>query len=108
MVEIVFFIIFLFFAVLGLAEVLHILKCRLLKPKKDIISYRIIILTNDNPENQLLYAVEQCLWHYGNCFNLVAINSYLSLENLTECEKIAKKYDIYFCSAEKLANFLIL
>lgn len=108
MVEIVFFIIFLVFAVLGLAEVLHILKCRLLKPKKDIISYRVIILTNDNPENQLLYAIEQCLWQYGSCFNLIAVKSYLSLENLVECEKIAKKYDISLCSLEKLANFLIL
>ena len=87
MVEIVFMILFLIPAVLGIAEILHIFKSYFLKPKKDIISYKIIILTNNDPVNQFLYVAEQCLWQ-GDCFNLVVVHSLLSLENYIECEKI--------------------
>lgn len=109
MVEIVFLSLFLIPAVLGLAEILHNLKCILLKPKKDIISYKIIVLTDDNPANQLLYAAEKFLWNgCDNGLNLIAVYNNLSFENFIECEKIAKRYDISFCWADELVNQLEL
>ena len=68
---------------LGLAELIHILKLRILKPKNPIISYRVVILTNNMPLEHMRYVTEQYLWYSGkNSAKPVFINSLLKNLNI--------------------------
>lgn len=107
MTEIILLFIFLIPAMLGLAELLHILKLFILKPQKPIISYKVIFLTNDSAVQQLQYILEQYMWiGKNNNFNLVVVNSLLSEENYDECKLIANKHNLTFCSVEELDGYL--
>ena len=62
MLKIFLTIIFLIPSMLGLAEILHILKLYILKPSKPSIAYKIIFLTNDMPLEHMSYIIEQYRW----------------------------------------------
>ena len=109
MFEIFFLILFLIPAMLGLSEILHILKLYILKPKKAMISYKIVILTNDTAVENMRYAIEQYLWQAErNGFNLIFVNSLLDKENFLACKEIAKRYEVGFYSKKELEEYLNL
>ncbi len=107
MLEVIFFLLFLIPAMLGISELLHTLKILILAPKKPVISYNIIILNNDNPHQQLLHTVYQYAW-YGRELTgiIVAVNSFLNDENYSCCKEIAEKNNIIFCSFEELDKII--
>ena len=93
--------------ILGLAELLHAVKLYILKPKKSLISYKIIFLLNENCVEQLLYAKERFLWQgRSENLNLILVNSALNEENFKICGEIAKKYGLIYCTAEELENYI--
>ena len=102
-------ILFLIPAMLGLAEILHILKLYILKPEKPIISYKVVILTNTSPLEHMKYVIEQYLWQKEkNSAKLIFINSLLSEDNFNNCKALAESYDLGFCSREEINDYLNL
>ena len=109
MFEIFLLVLFLIPAMLGLAEILHILKLHILKPQKPMISYKVIILTDDTAVENMRYAIEQYLWQPGNNNgNLVFVNSLLNKENFTVCKELAERYSIGFYSKKELEEYFNL
>lgn len=109
MFEFVLILILLIPVILGLAELLHIFKLSVLRPKKPIVAYKMIFLTDDSCVEQLLYAKEQFLWQGKSQYlNLVIINSNLSKQNFDDCAEIAEKFGFIFCSADELQNYIKL
>lgn len=107
MVKIILIVLFLIPAMLGLAELLHIFKLFLLKPKKSLLSYKIIILTDNSPLEQMRYVIEQYIWQSEkNSSGIVFVNSLLSNLNLIECKNLADKYGLTFCSKKELEAYL--
>jgi len=107
MVEIILSVLFLIPAMLGLSELLHILKIRILSPKKPVISYNVIILNNDKPHQQLQHAIYQYLWHGRELGGVIlAVNSFLNEENFSCCKELAEKNNIIFCSLDELYNLI--
>ncbi len=109
MFEIFFWILFLIPAMLGLAEILHFVKLYILKPKKAMISYKVVILTNDTAVENMRYAIEQYLWQAGrNGSSLIFVNSLLNKEIFFACKEIAERYDVGFYSKKELEEYLNL
>ncbi len=107
MAHIIFGLLFLIPAMFGLAEILHILKLYILKPNKQLISYKLIVLTNDLPVIQMKYNIEQFLWNgRKNSAKLIFINSFLNHQNFVECKTLAEKYAVSFCSTEDLKKYI--
>ncbi len=104
-----FFLVFIFLipTVLGLSELLHILKLNILKPKKPSVSYKVIILTDNFPVEQMLFEIEKYKWlgkHNGN--SLIFVNSLLSFKNLQSCKAIAEKNSFSFCKIEEVKKYI--
>ena len=104
----IFLILILFIPlILGLSELLHTFKLYILKPKKPLVSYKIIFLTDENCVEELLYAKERFLWQGRNeTLNLILVNSALSQENFKICYEIAENYGLIYCSSEELKNYV--
>ena len=85
------------FAVFGLSEFLHILKLRLIFPKRKLYAHLVINLQNATAEKQLLYVCEQYNWHRGAFADfIVPFCDNLDNETYERCKKIAEKYDVKF------------
>ena len=87
-------LVLLIFAVFGFSEFLHILKLKIIFPRRKMCSHIVVNLQNDTAEKQLLYACEQYNWHRGDFADFIV----LSCENLDDetdirCSEIAKKYN---------------
>lgn len=109
MVEIFLVILFLIPAMLGLAEILHILKLYILKPQNPIISYKMIILTDSSPVEHMKYVIEQYLWQSKkNNSSLIFVNSLLCEENFKACKNLAEHYGFSFYSKEEIKEYLNL
>lgn len=92
-------------ALLGLTELLHMLKLLLIKPEKRAIVYSLIILHGDTPERQLLPAIEQRLWLGGDyCDHIIAVD--ISSVDDGECRSLAEKYGVIYCTGDSLNNTL--
>ena len=109
MIEICLVILFLIPAMLGLAEILHILKLYILKPQNPIISYKVIILTDSTPIEDMKYVIEHYLWlSKKNNSSLIFVNSLLCEENFNACKKMAEYYGFSFCSKDEIKEYLNL
>ena len=107
MVKIILTILLLIPTMLGLAELIHNFKLYLLKPEKALISYKVILLTDNSPIEQMRYVIEQYLWQSEkNNTGIVFVNSLLSNINLIECKSLAEKYGFTYCSKEELEKYL--
>ena len=108
MAEICLMILFLIPAMLGLAEILHILKLYILKPQNPIIAYKVVILTDDMPLEIMKYVIEQHVWNKNNSSQLIFVNSLLSQNNFDKCKQFAEEYGIGFCTKDKVEEYLDL
>lgn len=102
MAEIILFLVFLIPAMLGLAEILHILKLYILYPKT-AASYVLVFLKGENASEQLMLALEQYFWlgkRYAR--NIIAVDMGLNGESLKVCRKIALRHNVIFCSEKEL------
>lgn len=107
MAELIFFLIFLIPALLGVSEIIHLVRMSLYSLKGINSPYVVVWLKDDTAENQILSVCEQYSWS-GKKYaqNIVAINSMLGDEKFEICSKMAEKNNIYFCSAEELVSVL--
>ena len=105
MAEILFLVIISVLAVFGLSEIIHLLRIYIYLPKKKALSYLVIKLSPDDAESQLRVVGEQYLWQGKKLAdNVVAVNDVLSVELKESCERIAKRYNIVYCSSKELFN----
>ena len=90
-------------SVLGLSELIHMIKTGLNSSGKGAISYSLLILTDDNPERQLIFAAEQQLW-LGRAYSdlIIGLDTGLSDESNKACRSIAQKYGIIYCTPREL------
>ncbi len=104
-IKYIIFGIFLIFAMLGLSELIHIVKTRLKSNGKKALTYSVLFLSGDNPERQLAFAAEQQLW-LGKTYSdyIIAVNSGLDEENDKLCRTTAEKYGATYCTASELAE----
>ncbi len=105
--ESILFFVFLILAMLGLAELIHTVKQLILYPKKQSGLFTVVFLDNNSPQCQLESIYQKFLWHgMDYTGKIIAINSNLDSQNFSECELIAKKYNLTFCSLEELPTQL--
>ncbi len=92
---------------LGLAEFLHGLKLRLKAPEKRALTYLILSLDENCPEQQIAYAAEQRVW-LGCAYadQIIALNDGLNAEHRLCCAEAAKRYGVVFCAANEVTRFL--
>ncbi len=86
MAEFFIFICLVLLALLGLSEAIHMLFCRILKPKSQAERVLLLYLTEDGAEQQLMYALEQKRWNgctYAD--KIVAVTGKLSAEVKHTC-----------------------
>ena len=105
MFEVIFCFLMLVPTMLGIAELIHMLKSSIINKKGKIFSYIVVVLENETAVSQLLYQIEKYKWQ-GNRYaqNIVAINSYLDEENEKLCGEIAKKYGVCLCTFEEISG----
>ena len=92
MAEFVFFMVLVLPAVLGLSEILHIIKKWFLSSGKKAEKILILIPDNDNFENQILSLSSEYRWQ-GNKLaeKIFVINSKLDEEYREECNLLVQK-----------------
>lgn len=99
---ILFFLFLIVPAVLGVAEILHLLKLAILSSKDNSYTFTCIFLEEENAIINLKTFCEEHNWNgmkIGNEF--IAIYKELSLNVLDECRVIAAKNDIEFLKLDE-------
>ena len=96
MVEIVLKLLVLFPAVLGVGEIIHFVKMKILSPKVKPKNYWLIVLNKGIAEEQLKYAILKYAWQNNDYGNLIVITKNISGSELENCRELAQKYGIEF------------
>ncbi len=93
--KIVLFLIMLFFALFGFSEFLHLIKLKIIFPKRKMYTYLFVNLKNSTAQQQLAFACEQFCW-YGDKFAERLVISCKNLDDDTylKCQEIAQKYNV--------------
>lgn len=83
-------------ALMGLSELIHIIRLSIISPKKRAISYSVVFLDRDFTKEQIDYIISQALWQGKN------FAEYIIAVRPDDCiidnEKIVEKnYNIIFC-----------
>ena len=107
MAELIFFLVFLIPALLGVSEIIHLVRMSLFSLNGINSPYVVVWLKDDTAENQILSVCEQYSWS-GKKYaqNIIAINSTLSDDKFEICKQMAEKNNIYFCTAEELVSVM--
>ncbi len=103
MVEIILMTVTVFFAAVGLGEVLHRLWICLIRPQKTE-KHLIIRLSENCAAEQISAALEEIRW-YGENYakTLIGVGENLSPETVSLCIRFSQKNtDFVFCTAEQL------
>lgn len=103
MIEIILMTVTLFFAAVGLGEVLHRLWICLIRPQKTE-KHLIIRLNEKCAAEEISAALEEIRW-YGENYakTLIGVGDNLSLETAALCRRFSQKNtDFVFCTAEQL------
>ena len=97
----------LMLSMLGLAEFLHAVRLFWRTPKKRGLTYSVIVLNHQNPEEQISFAAEQRAWmgcSYADC--VIALDTGLCEEDRRRCSDAAKRHQMVFCNIEQFKQFL--
>lgn len=94
------------FALFGLSEFLHLLKLKFISGKK-AATYSVLLLSNNLPDRQIVYAGEQRVW-LGKAYadHIIVVNTGLDETDDIACRTAADKYGIDYCTAEDLSKVL--
>ena len=97
MIKYICFFALLLFSIFGFCEMIHLIKLKIIFPKRKMNSQLVIFLDNNTAEQQLIFAGEQFRW-LGSKFadSIFANNSNLDFETYLRCKEIAEKYNIIF------------
>ena len=105
MIEIIFLIIFLLLAILGLAEVMHTIRLKIAYNYEEKENYVLIVLKPHTAEQQLRYIAEQSRWQgRKQVKSIIAV--YNSGKPSDYCKQIAKEHNIVICTPRELAILL--
>ncbi len=93
--KIVLFLIILFFALFGFSEFLHLIKLKIIFPKRKMYTCLVVNLQNTTAQQQLAFVCEQFCW-YGDKFaeRLVINCKNLDDDTYLKCQGIARKYNM--------------
>lgn len=93
----------IFLSVLGLAELMHGINLQITSPHSKAVTYSVVVLTDEEPEQQLLFAIEQQKW-LGKAYAdyIIALNSGLSEKADKACRYIAEKHGVDYCTQYEL------
>lgn len=108
MITIIYFI-FLFFAIIGLSEIVHYIQLALLDTKNKSSKVLCCILKGDRAELDLRYVIEQYNWSgrkYAD--KIVAINCIEGKKDIVySCRNLAEKNRIIFADREDFLKHII-
>lgn len=93
---------FIFVFIIGVSDIIHSFKLKLLKTSVINLNTFICYLYDNSAELNLRYVIEQRNW-YGENFagKIIAINNISSINVLNECKKIAQDYDVDILTPEE-------
>ena len=102
MFELIFAVLAVFFGILGLTEVLHILKMLVLKPKKKPKRYLVCEIEKDCAKGQILFTAENFRWYgKGIADCVVFVGDGFSEELGQLCSYLDKSGEHNFCERPK-------
>ena len=86
-------------SMLGLAELLHGINLHITAPRRRAVTYSVVLLSGEDAEQQLSFAVEQQRW-MGRAYSdyIIAVNHGLDEKNDKACRYIAEKYGVVYCN----------
>lgn len=107
MSEFLFFIIFSIPAIYGLAELIHILRGYILKPRETASKYIILYLNDNLPYEQLISVFDEFSW-YGKKYaqNIIAVDCGIPKEECGICKEYCENKNLIFCDLKELSNCL--
>ena len=96
------------FALLGLAELMHGIRLRLMLTGKKPYTYTVIFLSGSDPAGQIRFAAEQKKWH-GSAYSdrIIAVNNGILPAQENECRFAAMQCGALYLSSEKLPEALV-
>lgn len=95
MTEILLWIIIAVFSLLGLSELIHILKQRLLSPKKKPEMRLVVYLDGQTPDLQLISVINEFGWSRAmRNVKLIGVYSDITDETLESCIRISQRHSI--------------
>ena len=95
--KVLLFVIVLVFSVLGLCEFLHLLKCVLIFPKRQMKSTLVVMLKEETAIRQIIFAGEQYRWLGTKLAErVIVVAENISYDTLAECESLAFRYNFKF------------
>ncbi|MBR4123524.1 MAG: hypothetical protein IKT93_03820 [Clostridia bacterium] len=107
MAETVLLILLLFPSMLGLAELIHLVKAYILAPKVSPKKTVVVYLYGEYAVEQLKLILDEYNWQ-GEKYaqQIIAVDCGIESSQYAQCEKIACKNQIIFCKEKDLANVL--
>ena len=98
MVETILLILLLFPSMLGLAEIIHMIKLYILLPKVKPQKAVIVYLNGEKSVEQLQFVIQEYLW-YGEKYakKIAAVDKGIPEDLVDKCVDIAVKNDIILC-----------
>lgn len=98
MIELILISIALIFLVLGICDIIHVIRLFFILPKRRYYNYSLIYLKKGKALKQLKFAIEQRKW-FGDTYAefIIAVYDNLDDEELNFCSCLAKYYDVVIC-----------
>lgn len=105
MIKIIFFVIIAVLCILGMAEVLHILKRRMLTSGSRPTIHLTVYLDDDTPDLQLAGVINEYNWSLRlRPDSIVGVYSCMTAEQMKACKRMADKYNITLYSLAEAKN----
>ena len=104
--EIIFFALFTIPALLGVAELIHLIKVYIISPKNTAVKYLLIFLGKNSPYEQLTTVAEEFFWR-GKKYaqNIIAVNLDISDEDYIYCRSFCDKNNFIFCNVDEISEY---
>lgn len=98
MVKAILLTVFVLFAVVGICEILYIIKMLFYYPGIRFNSYIIIVLKKESALKQLNYVWQKIKWH-GDSFasGIIAVTDYIDDNELADCKKFIINKNVVLC-----------
>ena len=107
--EIIFFAVFTIPAIVGFAELIHIIKLRIISPKAYASKYLVVFLGDNSPYEQVVAAADELFWR-GKSYakDIIAVDCGIKQEEYGICRNFCEKNNFIFCDYNELQSHLDL
>ncbi len=98
MIELILISIALIFLVLGICDIIHVIRLFFIVPKRRYYNYSLLYLKKGKALRQLKFAIEQRKW-FGDTYAefIIAVYDDLDQNELNLCSSLAQRYDVVIC-----------